>query len=335
MSTEAAVPHEAPHPPRRSRVAEAWLRYVDFLREREAPDALALGRIVFGLAVIANVLEQIFYTGVMELYGNPSAGGVFAFSGKAKYSLFALVDPTPEAVWAVVLLTLIGGVTFTLGLFTRLSSLVLFVCHMTLMARMGWFNFSSDNVYRVFSFLMLISPVGAAWSLDAKWRGKGKPTVPMWPRRLLIAQLTIVYVKTGLMKVGSTWSIDDRWSALYYSLNLPYFAWFPGEWLASEYIYPFTQVATFVARWWETLFFLVPLGLYLRRNPTSGGRLRRMLAAIDWRLVFMPVGVLLHASLVVVMKLGMFPFVMVSLYPFVMEPAEARRVLNRVFRRWL
>ena len=36
-----------------------WQRYVAFWNEQEAPDALALLRITFGLAFVANVVEQI------------------------------------------------------------------------------------------------------------------------------------------------------------------------------------------------------------------------------------------------------------------------------------
>src|SRR5262249_25513652 len=161
-----------------------------------------------------------------------------------------------------------------------------FMVQVTLYDRMPWFAFGGDNVFRVFLYLTVLAPCGAAWSLDARWRGKGRADVPRWPRRLFIAQLTIVYVATGIMKAGSPWSVMDGWSALYLALNLPGIARWPGDWAA--WVYPLTQVGTFVSKWWEITFFLVPLNLFLRRRPNSSaprrGRLRRLLARWDLRL---------------------------------------------------
>ena len=301
-----------------------WSRYVDFWREKESPDALALGRICFGLAVVVNIAEPLLRGTLLELYALPAHGGIFPFHAPT-WSLFALFEPTATVVYAVGFAMLFAGICFTLGLFTRLMAVALMVLQMTLVARIGWFGFGADNVFRVFAFLMVLAPVGGAWSLDARWRGR-REQVPAWPRRLIIAQITVLYVSTGVIKLGSTWTFVDGWSALYYALNLPYFARFDGSWAA--WIYPITQIATFVSRWWEMLFFLLPAALFLRRTPDRGGRLRRWVARHDFRPLVLGLGVVLHLSLAITMDLGMFPWVMLSLYPFFLTPGEAARWLS-------
>ena len=160
-------------------------------------------------------------------------------------------------------------------------------------------------------------------------RGGVEPRCPL-ARRLFIAQLTIVYVATGVMKAGSTWSVMDGWSALYLALNLPGIARWPGDWAA--WVYPLTQVGTFVSKWWEITFFLVPLNLFLRRRPNASvprrGRLRRLLARWDLRLPYLGLGLVMHLSLTVLLDLGLFSAAMVSLYPCLFFPHEARRLLS-------
>src|SRR5262249_54958604 len=162
------------------------------------------------------------------------------------------------------------------------AAFVCFVIQVTLVERMSIWAFGGDIIFSVFLYLMVLTPSGATWSLDARWRGKGAVTLPCWPRRLFIFQLTVVYVVTGIMKIGSTWSFLDRWGALYLALNLPGIARWRGDWAA--WVFPLTQVGTFVSKWWEITFFVVPLNMRFRRRQAEGkklGLVRRLLARWD------------------------------------------------------
>src|SRR5207253_340208 len=81
------------------------------------------------------------------------------------------------------------------------------------------------------------------------------------------------------------------------ALSLPGIARWPGNWAA--WVYPLTQIGTIVSKWWEITFFLAPGNLFLRRHPDKPGRgrLRRLLARWDLRLLFLPLGVVLHLRL--------------------------------------
>jgi hypothetical protein len=307
----------------------SWQRYVAFWNEREAPEALALVRVTFGLALMANLAEQLLAGDILEYYALPQDGGIFPFDGPgAPLSLFHWLTPTATVVRALVYGQLAAALFLTVGLGTRLAALACLVLQITLYDRMPQFYFGGDRVFCVFSYLMLLAPLGAAWSLDARWFGLGRPDVPRWPRRLMMAQLAVIYVTTGLVKIGSTWSVFDGWSALYYAVNLPGIARWPGDWAA--WVYPLTQVGTLVSKWFEITFFLVPLNLYLRRHPGRGGRLRRLLARWDLRIPYLAVGVGMHVSLTVLMDLGVFSIVMLSLYPCYLHPHEARAILRKV-----
>ena len=315
-----------------------WRRYASFWGEREAPDSLALLRITFALALIANLVEQLLAGNVLELYARPQDGGVFpAGRPDSPLSLFRLrpFSPTPFNVYLLVFLQLAAAAFLLVGLWTRLAALVCFVVQVTFYERLELFAFGGDNVFRVFLYLTLLAPCGAAWSLDARWRGKRQADVPRWPRRLFIAQLTVVYVATGSMKIGSTWSVMGDWAALYLALNLPGIARWPGDWAA--WVFPLTQVGTFVAKWWEITFFLVPLNLFLRRTRPQGtkrrGPVRRLLARWDLRLAYVFLGVVMHFSLTVLLDLGVFSVAMLGLYPCLFQPHESRRLLETVAAR--
>lgn len=316
-------------------IGRCWRRYVDFWNEREAPDALALVRITFALALIGSVLEQVLAGTVIECYASPAEGGIFpVVEPSFPLSVLHLLQPTKLSVWLLISAQLIAAVMLLVGLFTRIAAFACFVLTCSLNERMWIFAFGGDNVLATFSFLFVLAPCGAAWSLDARWRG-ARPDVPCWPRRLMVFQLTVIYVVTGIMKIGSTWSFLDGYKALYLALNLPGLARWPGDWAA--WVFPLTQVGTFVSKWWEITFFLVPLNQFLRRRyapgvelAPRGRRIRRLLARWDLRWPYLIVGVLFHVALTILFDLGMFSVTMVCLYPCLLKPEEARRVLTRL-----
>ncbi|HMJ14936.1 MAG TPA: hypothetical protein VK524_26165 [Polyangiaceae bacterium] len=309
-----------------------WQRYVAFWNEKEAPDALALLRITLGLSFSANLLEQIIRGDVIEFYAEIAHGGIFGFQYNSyPYSLFQYVPMSSGWVWGLVLLQLFASLTFTVGLFTRLSGIAIFVTQLAFFDRMTLFRFGADEVYRVAAYLMMLAPMGAAFSLDAAWRGKGRAEVGKWARRLFMAQLAIIYVRTGVVKLGSTWSIMGDWAAVYLSVNLPGIARWNGDWAAHALVYPLTQMGTFVFSWWEFTWFLLLINQFLRRKNAHKGIVKRALARFDLRPVYLGLGLCMHLGILIIMDIGLFAIVMWSLYPAYIRPEEARRVLALLF----
>jgi len=309
-----------------------WDRYVDFWREREDPDVYAVARIVWGLVVLLNVGHQIASPGVFELYALPAEGGVWPHHPPPWWSLFHWFEPTALTVSVVIGANLVAAIGLTAGAFTRFMAFALMIIHMALHQRLGIWAYGGDTLVGVFSFLMVLAPLGSSWSVDAL-RSGGQESVPSWPRRLVIAQLTLLYVKTGIVKIGSTWTLWGGYSAVYYVLNDQSFARWNGAWSAS--VYPLTQIATWMVGWWETLFFLLPWNQYLRRPAASGGWLRSTLGRYDLRPLMLGVGACLHLGLFLTLELGLFSWLTLALYPWFLRPDEARRLLERTLgTRW-
>jgi uncharacterized membrane protein YphA (DoxX/SURF4 family) len=318
------------------RLKAKYMAYVRFLNEREAPHALAVLRMAFGVALMANIIEQLLLGDVTEFYAGIDHGGIFTFKyNNTPYTLFRVLPLTAPVVYTVVLGQLVAACMLTLGLYTRAAAIVCFLIQMTLFDRMVMFRHDGDNVFRVVSWLMVLAPAGAAWSVDAAWRGKGQTTIPKWPRGMFMLQLALIYTRTGIVKMGSSWSFMDGWSALYLAVNLPGIARWPGDWAMT--LYPITQVATFISKWFEVSFFLLPINVYLRRQTSHHYKniWIRTLARYDFRIPYLLIGLLMHLGIFVLLDIGLFSVVMVSLYAAYLTPDDVRAATRWISTRVL
>lgn len=155
-----------------------------------------------------------------------------------------LAGVTDSRVTIVVLiLGMLAAVLTMLGLFTRVSSIALFVLMTTIHHRSGDLLMAGDWLLRLWVFSVAIGPSGAMVSLDRKFFGKGKAVeeVSLWPQRLVQFQLAVVYFMTVWLK----WS-GDSWrdgTATYYAGHLKEFARFP----VPDFVYslPLVKIATY------------------------------------------------------------------------------------------
>jgi len=301
----------------------AWQRYVAYWNERESPETVGLLRIAFGLCIIVNVSEQIVHGTITEIYATVGSGGIFTISEPTSVlSLFHYLEPSSELVWALVVAQLGMAVLLTLGFYTRLSSFILFILQITFFDRMVMFRYGGDAVLCVFSWLMVLTPGGATWSLDSWMRGHPLADVPAWPRRLWMAQLAIIYTQAGLVKLGTMWSFIDGWSAFYLAVNVPGIARRSGEWAA--YVYPMTQIGTLISSWWELTFFILPINQFLRRRERRCNIFMRVLCQCDLRKIYLPLGILMHITIWITLDVGLFGLAMLCPYLSYLTPKEIR-----------
>jgi hypothetical protein len=187
------------------------------------------------------------------------------------------------------------------GVWTRWTTILAWILVEMVYRYSPVFYTGGDTVVRVFMFLGLFARWGEAYSVDS-WRRTRKALlvrkanaiplrrrIPVWPMRLMMLQLCIIYCATGLLKSGSTWADG---TALYFALNLDHF-----------YRAPITGVTTFVhwigvlpamtvlVHWWEMLFPVAAIGVALNgyereraRGTWPAAALWRRLAG--WTLVF-------------------------------------------------
>src|SRR5262249_18069177 len=128
-----------------------------------------------------------------------------------------------------------------LGIFPRLSVLVALVLANTFYGRLSWLTNGADSLYRNGLYFLLLSPLGATWSLDRflwrKLRGLPDPGPVMiapWSVRLMQIQVCVMYLFTGLVKVSDgfdpTLIGKEGWGAF---LS----AFFKGDYLNGQALY--------------------------------------------------------------------------------------------------
>jgi hypothetical protein len=179
----------------------------------------------------------------------------------------------PPLVFIVYGLVLVSAVLMTMGAFTTVSTAATWFLAEQLYRYDSMFANGGDLVIRAFLFLALFCRWGEAYSLDA-WRRRRRELlggatripplekIPAWPIRLMLIQLSLIYVLNGWHKTGPGWRDG---TALYYALNLDHFYRVPAQgvvtWLQYLGVLP---VLTWLTRAWEICFPLALVGVALR-----------------------------------------------------------------------
>lgn len=128
----------------------------------------------------------------------------------------------PGAVHAFLALSAVVGVLFTIGWRTRINGVLLYLTTVSIHHRNLLTASGADCLLVILAFLLMLSPCGAACSLDARRaaRRTGAPFEPLiapWPLRLIQIQISLIYLSTARLKsLGNDW-LDG--SALHYVLN--------------------------------------------------------------------------------------------------------------------
>jgi hypothetical protein len=131
-------------------------------------------------------------------------------------------DPSSVRAWVVG--TAVAAVLVTLGWRTRITSALLYVMMLSIHHRNLMTNCGPDVLLILMLFYLMLSPSGAALSLDARRaackRGTlAEPLIVPWAQRLIQLQLCLIYFDTAVLKCnGATWL---NGTALHFVLNNP------------------------------------------------------------------------------------------------------------------
>ncbi len=188
-------------------------------------------RIVFGLIVLLNLALMLpdletWFTDAGRLRGTEAkqlAGSVWSqqFNVPMRWSPLQTYR-SMGVVQGVFAATAVAAVLFSLGWRTRVMGVLLYagllsIHHANLLTASG-----ADCLLMIMAFLMMLSPCGAAYSLDArrqakKFGGDFSALIAPWTQRLIAIQISIVYFWAGILKAqGKSWSDG---TAMYYILN--------------------------------------------------------------------------------------------------------------------
>lgn len=230
-------------------------------------------------------------------------------------------DPSTPYVLAFYLATLGFAVTFTLGIWTRLSGFALALGLLSLQLRNPWLIHSGDSLLRLTVTYLALSPCGAVYSLDwlRKKRASEKtgsalivPPVRAISQRLIQYQVAIVYLFTAWWKIFGTYWMDG--TATWYPSQMHEFKrfWAP-EFLDRQ---PFVAIGTY-----GTLAVEFLLGTFVFWRP-----LRK------WILLG---GLAMHAYIEYRFNIPMFAFIITSCYVAFYEGDEVAAWVKRMKERWL
>ena len=148
--------------------------YIDNYFARTTSSApLATYRILFGILIFIGIIRFWMKGWIDELYVKPS----YFFS----YYGFEFVTPLRDVTYILFAICAIAAVLVALGLYYRLSSIVLFLSftYIELMDKSTYLN----HYYFVslICFLLILVPANSSYSLDSFRKGHSNDTaVPKW-----------------------------------------------------------------------------------------------------------------------------------------------------------
>jgi len=304
-----------------SRLGRAWTAWVRFLDRREPGTTLALWRIACGLCVVGAIGSVVLSGAVRPLWLNVADGGYSNLTPPWQFRLLGGISP--GTVNRMIAVTLIAGTLMTLGLGGRLPVFIALQGYLALVNLNAAGTGGYDNAISNSLWLLFLARSTETLSLDCRlrtgsWRSARE--VPAWPRYLAIFQLVLIYWSTGAHKLSAAWTPAGGFSAFYYILQQP--TWRRGDTSWAAHVYPLTQLATAITWIWELTSPLLLLALWYRATADRPGRLRRLFNRVNFRRVFVLIGLAVHIGILVLMEVGPFSLIMLAFYLCLYHPDE-------------
>jgi predicted DCC family thiol-disulfide oxidoreductase YuxK len=205
---------------------------------------------------------------------------------------------------------LLAALCLTVGFGSRISAALVYAGICALHARDAPIHNSGDTVMVILAAYLILSPCGAACSIDRLrriFRGTEDDTPPLivpWAQRIMQLQITVLYLCAGLSKAtGAAWQDG---TAVYYPMHLPESLRFP-TW-GQDNLYVINLIT------WGTVAIEMALG------------------TIVWvprlRLYVLAAGVALHLGIEYSMNIPFFSAMMITSYINFLKPAEVASFLE-------
>lgn len=195
-------------------------KWQTFFFTPQSPTPMALYRIAVGIIVLQCLLVHILADWSLY-YGDyaviPIEDMISRYWFTKPYFDLMLFLPDGEVYrWYFFLFTVLCALMMTLGLFTRVTSVLTFLCLMSLQTHFQLNQNAGDNFLRLSCMFIALSNAGDAFSMDRlikslkqDWRVTGflAPLSAPWAQRLMQIQLAIAYGHTWFCKIdGAEWN---------------------------------------------------------------------------------------------------------------------------------
>jgi len=295
-------------------LSKAWN---EFFFAPQSPVPIALFRILYGLAIIANLIllhsDWLNWFGAHAWVTLPTMTKV---EPGTRINLFKLMPPADSWVEALFWVFLAFAVLLTIGLLTRVSSVAVFLCLASIQQRSLFITHGGDTFLRVAGFFLMFAPAGAALSIDRLIRvrtgresGEIQPRSP-WAQRMIQIELSLLYFVSFWWKsMGAPWV---NGTALYYVSHLEEFRRFPlPGWLQQPI---FLKLGT-----WFTLALEFSLGVLIWIK--------------EFRYPLLALGLLFHLGIEYAMNVPMFQWDVLPAYVLFIDPADLKRAGSWIRKR--
>jgi len=284
-------------------LAGAWLSWTSFWF-----DSFSVLRWRLFRAVICSImfvtylvrhfsLEEFFSTSRGIYIADPSQYVSMAY----RWNLFTNLLPSPTASWAIPALHLLYLVTLAMliiGMLPRLAAMVAFVLHVSFIHANIGAVYGVDLIFTFYLFFMCLAS-------DRVKPGDHGPRawISSMAFRFAQIQLCIIYAFSGWEKLkgAAWWNGEAMWSVI----ANPQMARFDFAWLSH---FPLMLViVAYLTLIWE-IYFPVLVWLPRARIPT------------------LFIGLMFHLSIVGMMKIAFFGFLMISTYVLFLTDREVRSI---------
>jgi hypothetical protein len=226
------------------------------------PATLGLIRILAGAMLLYTHL--VWTLDLADFFGpdswtSPQAASMaLPYRGEYAWSYFWPIQ-SPAVLWAAHITALVVFTMLTLGLFSRVVSILAYLAAVSYVNRVPGSLFGLDQINCLLAMYLMIGPSGAAYSLDRLRLGRDERRRPAAPStsanlaiRLMQVHMCVVYffAAMGKLRGDSWWAGDAMWLSV---ANLEYQSW-DVTWLAHWPL--LSAITTQVTVYWE-LFFCV------------------------------------------------------------------------------
>ena len=289
-------------------LATAWTA---FFHTPEPPYTIALFRILFGLVTIGSALLYLRHASLwLGPAGTLSHQRWEATYGGVLFSLFRWLPPGCGSIRAIFAVHVSAAICLVLGLATPLSAAIVFVTLTSIHHRHPEVTHGGDSLMRMMSFLLIFSPAGDAWSLDAILAGGSAPAPSSpWVLRLLQLQISFVYFQSFVAKIeGETWRQGTA----------AYWVWMVSDYRRRE------VPAAMRTLWWSRLATWSTLALEFALGPLVWIR--------EFRYPLVAAAALFHLGLEVLMNLQLFGAIMLAGLTTFISPYDLERLVTALRR---
>ena len=258
---------------------------------------LALTRISLALVVVVDLLWLARAGMVRPVFSLFEYGGIAGFHR----STYWFLDSGPSAGLVLYGLTIVSMLCVVLGIRVRIATLVGVLAYAQLGHLFPTGDRAVDRLVRTVLLLLLFSDAHRCYSLEnVLFKRARKTTTPGWIVDVFHLFLGLVYMAAGFAKLSfASWFSMSGAPQLYKIMTDPMAARLDPDSPVLRTLWPLFRMGSMGTVIWE-----ISSPLLLTR----------------WAHIYGIIGIGMHIGIAISMKLGMFSYGMLSMYPVVMAP---------------